>query len=238
MAPPRALLFDVFGTLVDWRASIARAGQALGDRLGLPPTDWAALADAWRACYDPGLEPVRAGERAWVTLDVLHRESLDALLPAHGLEAMPGTARADLVAAWHRLDPWPDVAEGLRRLRARHLLAPCSNGHVALQVHLARHAGLVWDAVLGAELARTYKPRPEVYLRSVEALGLEPPEVLMVAAHPSDLAAAARCGLRTAWVARPDEHGPGAGAEPPTHDVDHRADDLLALAAALDFNRG
>jgi 2-haloacid dehalogenase len=171
---PKALLFDVFGTCVDWRSGVARAGEALGRRLGITGVDWLAFADAWRDQYQPQMETVRNGQRPWVTLDVLHRESLDTVLAAFGLEDVPAAERDELTLAWHRLDPWPDVVEGLTRLKTRYVIAPCSNGHIALMVTMAKRAGLPWDAILGAEIARAYKPQPAVYLRSVAALGLEP----------------------------------------------------------------
>ena len=204
----RALIFDVFGTCVDWRSSVARQGMALGDRLGIVGIDWLAFADAWRAQYQPQMETVRGGQRPWVTLDVLHRAALDTVLPEFGLGHLSPAERDELTLAWHRLDPWPDVPAGLMRLKERVIIAPCSNGHIALMVNLARYAGLPWDAILGAEIARAYKPQPEVYLRSVAALGLTPNEVMMVAAHNGDLVAAAACGLQTAFIPRPTEHGP------------------------------
>jgi len=151
---------------------------------------------------------VRSGERAWVVLDVLHREALDDVLDELGLD-LPAGERDELTLAWHRLDPWPDTVPGLARLKERFVIAPCSNGHIAQSVALARHAGLPWDAILGAEIARAYKPDPRVYRASVAALGLEPGEAMMVAAHPGDLEAAAACGLRTAFIPRPLEYGPG-----------------------------
>ena len=224
--PMRALLFDVFGTCVDWRTSVARAAE----RLGLPGEQ---VADAWRAQYEPQLQTVRSGARPWVKLDVLHRIGLDRVLADLGL-GLPEDARAELTLAWHRLDPWPDVVEGLTRLKARFVIAPCSNGHIAQSVNLARHAGLPWDAILGAELARAYKPDPEVYLRSVDALGLEPPEVAMVAAHNGDLVAAGALGLRTAFVPRPTEHGPRQTSDlAPERDFDVVAADFLDLADQL-----
>jgi 2-haloacid dehalogenase len=223
---PKALLFDVFGTCVDWRTSIAREAAALG----LPGEP---VADAWRARYQPQLETVRRGEREWVVLDVLHREALDEVLETLGLE-LGEAERDELTRAWHRLDPWPDTVAGLTRLKRRYAIAPCSNGHIAQSVNLARHAGLPWDAILGAEIARAYKPQPEVYLASVAALGLEPAEAMMVAAHNGDLVAAAACGLRTAFVARPREYGPGQQSDLRADgDVDAEAADFLALADAL-----
>ncbi len=234
MDPPSALLFDVFGTCVDWRSSVIREGQALGRRLNLGAVDWAAVADAWRSLYQPGMETVRSGARPWTTLDVLHREALDRVLAEAGLRSVPERDRAEFTLAWHRLDPWPDTVEGLRRLGRRFIVAPNSNGHIALMVNLSRRARLRWDAILGAEIARAYKPEPEVYLRSVEALGLEPPRVMMVAAHNGDLVAAAGCGLQTAFVPRPTEHGPGQTTDlRPEQPVDLVATDLLDLARQL-----
>ena len=222
----RALLFDVFGTCVDWRTSVAREAAAFG----LPGEP---VADAWRARYQPQLETVRRGEREWVVLDVLHREALDDVLAELGLDLDP-PQRDALTLAWHRLDPWPDTVAGLTRLKRRYAIAPCSNGHIAQSVNLARHAGLPWDAILGAEIARAYKPDPVVYRASVAALGIEPGEAMMVAAHNGDLAAAAECGLRTAFVPRPREHGPGQRTDLRAEtEVDVEAGDFEALAAAL-----
>jgi 2-haloacid dehalogenase len=214
MQAVRALMFDVFGTCVDWRGSIRRE---LASR-GLPEE----LADAWRALYQPQLETVRTGLRGWVSLDVLHREALDALLAERGLAAADPD---ELTRAWHRLDPWPDVVEGLTRLKRRFVIAPCSNGHIALLVNMAKRAGLPWDAILGAEVARAYKPQPAAYLRSVEALGLRPGDVVMVAAHNDDLEAARSYGLLTAFVPRPTEDAA------PTGPWDIVAGDFLELAA-------
>ena len=185
------------------------------------------MADAWRARYQPQLETVRSGEREWVVLDVLHREALDDVLAELGLDLDPA-ARDELTLAWHRLDPWPDTVPGLSRLKERFVIAPCSNGHIAQSVALARYAGLPWDAILGAEIARAYKPDPRVYEASVGALGLEPGEVMMVAAHNSDLHAAAACGLHTAFLPRETEGDLHAG-----EGVDVEAADLEALAEAL-----
>jgi len=211
----RALLFDVFGTCVDWRTSMMREME----RFGLPP----ALAEAWRAEYQPQLETVRSGKRPWVNLDVLHRIGLDIVLAKHGLTRSEADKR-ELVKGWHRLDPWPDVVEGLTKLKETHIIAPCSNGHIAQSVNLAKFAKLPWDAILGAEIARAYKPDPRVYLESVYALGLKPPEVCMVAAHREDLEAAANVGLSTAFVER-------FGEEPgPPFDADIVAYDFVDLA--------
>jgi 2-haloacid dehalogenase len=224
----RALFFDVFGTCVDWRSGVIREGEALGVR-----ADWAGLADAWRGAYQPQLETVRSGERPWTPLDALHREALDRLLGDFGLECLGERERARLTTAWHRLDPWPDVVDGLERLRRRFVVAACSNGHIALVLHMAKRAGLPWDVILGAEVARAYKPAPEAYLRSVAAAGLEPEEAMMVAAHAGDLVAARELGLRTAFVPRPAEHGRGGAAEEPPEGVDVVAGDFVALARVL-----
>ncbi len=234
--PPRALLFDVFGTCVDWRSGVAGAVAAtLAGRPGpWPDVDPGAVADAWRGRYQPLMETVRSGARPWVDLDVLHREGLDDVAAAMGLEALTGEDRDALTLAWHRLDPWPDTVPALHRLRRHATIAPLSNGHVALHEDLVRHAGLPWDLILGAEPARAYKPDPVVYLHAVGALDLRPDEVMLVAAHASDLEAAAALGLRAAFVARPDENGPGTGAEQPPAVAELVVDDLLALAVALE----
>lgn len=206
---PKALIFDVFGTLVDWRGSVSRqlAPALDGKGIGLDP---AGLADEWRAEYDPSMAPIRDGRRDYTALDLLHRENLEVVLARHGLtDRFSDAEKAHLARALERLDPWPDVVPGLSAMRKSALLAPCSNGSIALMVRLARHAGFSWDTVLGAELARNYKPHPSVYLASVAALGLQPHQVMMVAAHNGDLKAAAETGLQTAFVPRPAEHGPG-----------------------------
>jgi 2-haloacid dehalogenase len=208
----RALLFDVFGTCVDWRTSIMREA----DRFGLPPE----LAQAWRDEYQPQLETVRSGQRPWVNLDVLHEIGLNRVLRTMGL-TLPKDARADLVKGWHRLDPWPDVVAGLTRLKESYVIAPCSNGHIAQSVNLAKFAKLPWDAILGAEIAHAYKPDPAVYEASVYALGLRPHEVCMVAAHRDDLRAAAEVGLTTAFVERfGEDPGPEFDADIVAHDFE------------------
>ncbi len=225
-----ALFFDVFGTLVDWRGSIAREARALIGR----EIDGFAFADAWRAEYQPGMAGIRDGSRGYVRLDVLHRENLDRILPRFGLDDLDEAARAALNLLWHRLGAWPDVEFGLARLRRRYRLAPVSNGNIGLMVDLARQNGFSWDAILGAEIAREYKPKAAVYLAAAEALGLAPERCMMVAAHSFDLKAAAECGLRTAHVARPDEYGPGTGEAGPTVPVDVAAASLSDLAELLD----
>lgn len=234
VARPEALIFDVFGTCVDWRGSMAREGRDLGERLGIESVDWVAVADAWRGQYQPQMETVRSGQRPWVTLDQLHRESLDGVLAQFGLDMVPAAERDAFTDGWRRLDPWPDVPPGLQRLRSRYLLAPNSNGNIALMVRLARWASLPWDTILGAEIAQGYKPRPRVYLRSVAALGLEPAQVVMVAAHNGDLHAAAACGLQTAFVPRPTEYGPGQASDlEPDGDFTLVASDFADLATQL-----
>jgi 2-haloacid dehalogenase len=223
----RALAFDVFGTLVDWRASVASAFAAAG-----VDGDPGELADDWRARYAPALEDANRGRRQASTLDELHLQTLAELLDARGLTGVDDATRAELVGVWHRLDPWPDVREGLEALRRSFVTATLSNGHVALLIDLARHGDLRFDAILSAELAGAYKPAPEVYLAAARLLDVEPGELMLVAAHPWDLAGARSAGLRTAFVHRPDEHGPGS---PPRSDpeADVSVDDLLELAERL-----
>lgn len=220
----RALCFDVFGTVVDWRSSVIAEGQALGARLGLQ-ADWAALTDAWRRAYYRSMAEVARGERPWDTIDVLHRQALDQLLPRFGLQTLGEADRAHLNLAWHRLAPWPDAVAGLARLRQRYVITPLSNGNLSLLVNMARHAGLPWDAVLTAELFGHFKPHPAVYQGAARLLGLAPGQVMMVAAHPADLVAAQGAGLKTAYVLRPDENGPGAWTDP-------RGDGVFDLTAS------
>jgi 2-haloacid dehalogenase len=228
----KALLFDVFGTLVDWRGSIAREVPAVLGARGAA-IDAFAFADAWRARYQPSMDDVRDGRQPFCKLDVLHRRNLDAILPAFGLGDLDEATRVSLNLAWHRLDAWPDVEPGLARLRKRFRLAPCSNGNVSLMVDLARRNGFCWDAILGGEFARDYKPKPVVYVASADAFDCAPDEAMMVAAHPSDLAAAAAAGLRTAFVARADEFGPGRGERAPQSPVDYAVSGIVELAARL-----
>jgi 2-haloacid dehalogenase len=228
----KALVFDVFGTLVDWRTSIAREAQAALSPQGIA-LDWLAFADAWRAQYQPAMDEVRSGRVPFSKLDRLHRRNLDIILRDFALEHVDEATRRHLNLAWHRLDAWPDVAPGLRALRAGHFLAPCSNGNISLMVDLARRNDFPWDAILGAEVARDYKPKPAVYLAAADAFDLDPAHTMMVAAHSSDLAAAAATGLRTAFVARPNEFGPGLGEAAPKVAVDFSVTSLLELAQRL-----
>lgn len=207
-ADVQALCFDVFGTVVDWHGSVAAEVQ----RLGLP-VDGGAFALAWRAGYAPAMQQVRSGALPWTNIDGLHRRILDGLLAEHGI-TMAEAARADLNRIWHRLQPWPDSVPGLQRLKRRFTITTLSNGNLSLLVAMAKFGGLPWDAVLSAELFGHYKPDPEVYLGAARLLGLAPEQVALVAAHPSDLRAAAACGLRTAYVPRPLERGAGGAMEP------------------------
>ena len=232
MISVRALFFDVFGTLVDFRTSVAREAEHILKPLGFA-LDWLAFADAWRGEYQGAMEEVRAGRIPFCKLDLLHRRNLDRILPRFGVSGLPEDAATNLNLAWHRLDAWPDVARGLARLKPRFLLAPVSNGNISLQVDLARRNDLRWDAVLGAETAGDYKPKPRVYLSACEAFDLQPGACMMVAAHTNDLLAAAKCGLRTAHIARPNERGAGRGEARPQAPVDFAAGSLEDLAAKL-----
>lgn len=232
MTPVRAMFFDVFGTLVDWRTGVAREAERALRPLGYN-LDWMAFADAWRGEYQPGMEEVRSGRIPFSKLVVLHRSNLERFMPRFGMRNLPDEVLRDLTLAWHRLDAWPDVPAALKRLRKKFLLAPVSNGNISLMVDLARRNDFPWDAILGAEVAGDYKPMPRVYLAACEALDLAPAECMMVAAHSSDLAAAATCGLRTGHVARPDEHGPGTGETRPTVPVDAAGKNLGDLADKL-----
>jgi 2-haloacid dehalogenase len=230
--PLKALVFDVFGTLVDWRTSIAREAQTILEPRGIR-VDWNAFADAWRDQYQPAMEEVRSGNLPFSKLDALHRRNLDVVIGQFGLRDIGEATRVHLNLAWHRLDAWPDVSAGLARLRILYRVAPCSNGNISLMVDLARRNGFIWDAILGAEIARDYKPKPVVYLAAAAAFDCAPAETMMVAAHSSDLAAAATAGLRTAFIARPDEHGPGRGEVAATVPVDVSARGLIELAETL-----
>ena len=226
------MFFDVFGTLVDWRTGVAREAERVLRPLGYD-LDWTAFADAWRGEYQPGMEEVRSGRIPFSKLDVLHRRNLARFSPRLGVRDLSDDALRDLTLAWHRLDAWVDVPPALKRLRTSFLLAPVSNGNISLMVDLARRNDFPWDAILGAEVAGDYKPKPRVYLATCEAFDLKPAQFMMVAAHSNDLAAASACGLRTGHIARPDEHGPGTGETTPTIEVDVAGADLLDLAARV-----
>jgi 2-haloacid dehalogenase len=228
----KALVFDVFGTVVDWRNGVAREAQAILAPLGYS-LDWLAFADAWRAQYQPGMDEVRTGKIPFVKLDVIHRRMLDWIVPKFGLEKVDRKVLDELTLAWHRLDAWKDVEPGFARLRRRFMMAPCSNGNIAIMVDIARRNDIRWDAILGSEVAGDFKPKPRVYLAAAEALNIKPSECMMTAAHSADLAAAAANGLRTAHVARPGENGPGTGETGPKVPVDVAASNFLDLADKL-----
>jgi 2-haloacid dehalogenase len=231
----KACLFDVFGTVVDWRTSVSRDLAEFARRKGISGIDWLEFTVEWRKLYQPSMEEVRSGRRAWTVLDVLHKESLARLIGRH---AIKGLSEADIDymnRAWHRLEPWPDVVAGLTRMKKKLIIAPCSNGNIALMVNLAKRAGLPWDCILGAETALAYKPMPQAYLASCRQLDLPPAAVMMVAAHNGDLKAAKAQGLATAFVARPTEHGPGQSTDlaADTACVDVAAASFVDLAERL-----
>jgi 2-haloacid dehalogenase len=230
----QALAFDTYGTVVDWRDSVLAELAAFGVARGLD-VDWTTFLAEWKAGYRPGMDRVNRGEWPWTTVETIYRRRLEELLPRHGIDALGEADLTRLTQAWWRLHPWPDAVPGLRRLRARFILSPLSNGSFAGMVHLARFAALPWDCIITAENARCYKPRPEVYRTAVRLLGLRPGEVMMVAAHNYDLAAARACGLRTAFVPRPTEHGPGQTTDlVPEANWDVVAADFLDLARRLE----
>lgn len=227
----KALFFDVFGTLVDWRTGVAREAQLILQPLRIA-IDWIAFADAWRDEYQPAMEEIRSGRLPYVKLDVVHRRMLHKIIPRFGLEKIEESTVDRLTLAWHRLDAWEDVPLGLARLRKRFRIAPVSNGNIALMADLARRNDIHWDAILGADTARNFKPNAAVYLSAVEAFGLEPGECMMCAAHSADLRAAADSGLRTAFIARPQER-PGVSETSPRVPVDVDARTTEDLAAQL-----
>ena len=229
----KALVFDTFGTVVDWRTSVAQEIEQLAKRKGLP-VESAKFADAWRAGYGPSMNRVRTGELPWTKLDRLHRMILDKLLIDFSLSGLSEAEIDMLNRAWHRLRPWPDAVSGLTRLKKRYIIAPLSNGNISLMTDLAKHSGLPWDCILGAELVRHYKPDREVYLGAVEFLDLKPAQVMMVAAHLGDLRAAKALGLTTAFVVRPLEFGPNGTPDlKGDSSVDLSAKDFNHLASQL-----
>jgi 2-haloacid dehalogenase len=229
----RAIVFDTFGTIVDWRGSLINSLQGFGTERGLE-APWERLADKWRAAYKPNLDRVRRGELEWTILDELHHSALVELLPEFGIASLPDADLRFLTRCWHRLSPWPDAVEGLRRLRKKYIIGSLSNGNLSLLVNLAKFAELPWDVIFGADLFRHYKPDPETYLGVCAFLALRPEQVMMAAAHNYDLAAAKELGLRTAFIPRPVEHGPGQttdlSAEQPWDVI---GTDLLDLAEKL-----
>lgn len=229
----KALVFDVFGTVVDWRTSIAREAKECLSPKGYK-LDWLSFADKWRGKYQPAMEKVRSGGRGFVRLDILHMENLKEVLQDFAIEEMTEGELDLLNKAWHRLDPWPDSVPGLLRLKKKFIIGTMSNGNVALMVNMAKNGGLPWDVILGAEPAQTYKPEAKTYLTGVDWLNLEPSEVLMCAAHNSDLLAAGAEGLKTAFIARPTEHGPNQQHDfEAEHDFDYITENMLDLANKL-----
>jgi 2-haloacid dehalogenase len=233
MSMPRAILFDVFGTLVDWRGSVAAGLAAYGARQGIE-ADWFAVTDAWRGAYMPSMDRVRRGEQPWTHLDDLHREALAALLPKFGVETVPSSHLDELVGLWHRLTPWPDSVAGLLRLKRNFIIASLSNGHVALQIALAKHTGFPWDMIFGADLYQHYKPDKGTYLGACGFLGLPPGAVMLAAAHNKDLAAARDLGLQTAFISRPMEYGAPDDRARPDQNWEIVADSVEDLAAKLE----
>jgi 2-haloacid dehalogenase len=209
----KALVFDTFGTIVDWRGSVTAEGMAWGKAKGLQ-IDWAQFADRWRLGYRPAMDKVRKGQIPWTRLDDLHRMILEDLLKEYKIQGLTEEEKVHWTYVWRRLKPWPDSVEGLTRLKKKYVIAPLSNGNIALMANLAKHGGLPWDAILGAELAKHYKPDREVYLSAAYYLDLKPEEVMMVAAHVGDLQAARSCGLRTGFIYRPNEFGGGSAGKP------------------------
>jgi 2-haloacid dehalogenase len=231
----KAFLFDVFGTVVDWRSGVVRDVGQFFNRHALP-VDSFEFADAWRREYAPAMEEIRSGRRPFVRLEVLHRENLLKVMTASGVDVTSISMEEldELNYTWHRLDPWPDSVEGLLRLKRRFMIAPLSNGNIRLMVDMAKRAALPWDVIVGAEVVRAYKPSPQVYIDTVEILCLKPDEVCMVAAHNGDLAAARECGLKTAFVVRPTEHGPAQRSDLHAEQAwDFMATDMNDLATKL-----
>ena len=229
----KALIFDVFGTVVDWRGSIIEQCAAFGQARGIE-RDWAAFADAWRGKYRPFMDKVRTGELPWTNLDALHRMALEEVLAEFAIDGLTDGEKAEVNFFWHRLRPWADAAPGLYRLKHRYIIAPMSNGNIALMTNMAKNGGLPWDCILGAEVARHYKPDPESYLTAVALLGLAPEQVMMTAAHQGDLLAAQKVGLRAGFVPRPMEHGPDVTPDPtPDPSFDVVATDFTDLARQM-----
>ena len=229
----KALVFDVFGTVVDWRTSIASEAKQCLSKKGYE-LDWVLFADSWRAKYQPAMEKVRTGGRGFVRLDILHMENLIEVLKDFDIKSVTETELNYLNRAWHRLLPWSDSVPGLLRLKKKFIIGTMSNGNVALMVNMAKNGGLPWDVILGAEPAQAYKPEPKTYLTGVDWLNLKPSEVLMCAAHNADLLAAGAQGLKTAFIARPTEYGPNQKHDfEAEHDFDYISENMLDLADKL-----
>jgi 2-haloacid dehalogenase len=229
----KALVFDTFGTVVDWRGSIIAEGESVWRARGVD-VDWPKFADAWRAGYGPAMNRVRTGELPWTKLDDLHRMRLDELLVEFGVSGLSEADKDELNRIWHRLRPWPDAVAGLTRLKSRYIISPMSNGNLALLTNMAKFGGIPWDCILASDICRHYKPDPETYLMAVEMLGLQRHEVMMTAAHANDLLSAQKLGLRTGYVYRPDERGPERTVERADFSLfDVAADDYAGLASAM-----
>ncbi len=230
---PVAIVFDTFGSVVDWRSSLISELTAFGAERGIE-ADWTALVDAWRAAYAPSMDRVRKGEIGWTLLDDLHRASLDRLVSEFGITGLSEADLAHINRGWHRLTPWPDSVAGLTRLKSRFIIGPLSNGNVSLLLNMAKHSGIPWDMIFGSDLFRHFKPDPETYLGVVRMLGLEPGQVMMAACHNSDLAHARACGLMTAFWPRATEYGPHQVRDfAAERDWDVVADDIGDLAGRL-----
>jgi 2-haloacid dehalogenase len=235
MPDVQVLVFDTFGTVVDWRSAVIAEGEQLGRAKGLK-VDWAAFADAWRAGYGPSMNRVRTGQLPWTKLDDLHRMTLDQLLVQFKIEGLTEDEKKQFNKVWHRLKGWPDSVAGLTRLKKRFLLSPLSNGNLALLTDMAKFAGLPWDFIMGSDFVRHYKPDKEMYLMPGQFFDLPPSSVMMVAAHPGDLDAAKALGLKTAYVHRPLEYGPGKASTPPAAGkYDFSAKDMRDLASQLNL---
>ena len=231
----RALVFDVFGTCVDWRGSVIRECESVGRAKGLTGVDWSAMADEWRRDgYIRGIARIRSGEMPYVGSDVLFRRKLDELLPKYGVSGLSENETADLAHAWRRLDPWPDTVDGLRRLKSRYIISTLSNGSFATLTEMARRGGMPWDCIISTELRQTFKTERKAYLMATDLLELKPDQVMLVAAHDNDLKGAQAAGLRTALVPRPHEWGPhGPQPPPPDPSFDYVARDFGDLASQL-----
>jgi 2-haloacid dehalogenase len=231
--PPVAIVFDTFGTVVDWRTSLIEDLTAYGAARGVT-ADWPALVDAWRAAYQPSMQRVRTGEQPWTTLDNLHRTTLDRLVAEFGIKGLSEDDLVHINLGWHRLKPWPDAVPGLTRLKSRFIIGPLSNGNVALLLNMAKFSGIPWDMIFGSDLFGHFKPDPETYLGVARLLNLRPEQVMMAAAHNGDLAAARGCGLQTAFFPRPGEYGPKQDRDTRAEqDWDIVATDIQDMAAQL-----
>lgn len=235
----KALVFDVFGTVVDWRSSIILESREIGAAKNIS-RDWESFADSWRSKYGPFMNKVRQGSLSWTNLDDLHYMALEELLSEFEIQDFDDNDKKNLNTAWHRLDPWPDAIQGLNKLRESYIIAPLSNGNLALLTNMAKRAGLPWDCILSAELAHAYKPDQEVYRMAAKLLGLAPGQLLMVAAHPGDLMASQQAGLQTAFIPRPFEHGQNQNSNTDAETISHFdivAKDIVDLAYQLSYSR-